>query len=430
LVNTFNAIINPAFGNYWNNKCIDQRINDTYGSDITPQDYQELCQSLAYDFNQIFMDYRCNNWTCNLKGNCRFTVSDDLVTVGCNCTNGYGGNNCMFPVKDIEYMNQWIIGLNLYLNRVFPTNTIVSDLNTFMTLMNMTDNLLTFAPNVQIDGKFSVLLENLYDLILNANVTITEQTRLLIFNFISDMITESYGDSGVDPIESLLAFSGDAPVNTTNFGSVTSASNPRADITLSVTSRRVLLATAIYTRFLAATNNTSSSNGLNMASPTAVVPKEVSASLPTNAKFQLTFIRDPRTYSKPGVPVMNSQIVTISARSTNYTYNFPNGAAPINITVPWAFVPFNMVNQSTYQQSCSVYTYTNNTWNITNACKVANTTNNMNATVQCTQFSTFGVSCKNARADISSNFAKKNTTNSSFVAFAYALFLVLGLLLF
>jgi hypothetical protein len=430
LVNSFNALINPAYARYWSNRCIDQRINDTYGSQIAAQDYQELCQTLAYDFNQIFMEYRCNNWTCNFKGNCRFNITDDLVNVGCNCSSGFGGNNCIFSLKDIEYMNQWIIGLNNYLNRAFPINTLVSDLNTFMTLMNMTDSLLTFAPNVQINENFAILLENLYDLILTANVTVNEQTRLLIFNFVNDMITESYGDSGVNPIDTIMTFSGDSTINTTNFGSVTAASNPKADITLSVTSRRVLLATSIYSRFLASTSNTTGTNGMNMAAPTVVVPKSVSASLPTSAKFQLTFIRDPRTYSKPGAPVMNSQIITVSARSNNLTYLFPTGATPLNITIPWAFVPLNIVNQSTYQQSCSVYSYTNSTWNVSNTCRVSNTTNNMNAVIECSQFSTLGVSCKNARVDISSIYTKNSTANSSFIAFAYGLILVLGLLLF
>jgi hypothetical protein len=339
----------------------------------------------------------------------------------------------MFSTGDFNYATKFVAGLGHYLNRTLPLNYTVTDLSTFMSLLNLTDNLLSLAPNVEDVPRFDSLLSGLYARIFNANVNLTNDIRNIIFSYLSDILADTVGLAGFDPSVFLTNFAGDQNFANAAFGSATLPSNKNSDLTLTVVAAannlRVLFAKEIYTRFLASGVKQSTSV-VNMASPSVVITKDVSASLPTNAKFQLSFVRDPRAYNKPGQTVINSQIVSLAAKGQgNATYVFPTGATPINITVPWVYVPFSLANGTTYQQSCVVNSYTNNTWNTSATCKISANSNTNNSYVVCSEFSTIGVSCKNARLD-PSIFITKNTTNSAFFSVASALIALVAFLLF
>jgi hypothetical protein len=335
----------------------------------------------------------------------------------------------MFATKDLFYLSNYSAGIISYLNNTIPLNIQISNSTTFFTLLNITDTLLSLATYIDVSGSIQDVLNQLYARIFNANVTLDDNTRRIIMDYFSDIISDSFALPGLDPSLLLTTFSGDTPLNANNFGSTTASSNPKLDISLTFPSSKRSIRRILIDRFLAVQNK-NVSTGINMASPSAIIPKEVSASLPSNVKFQMTFIRDPKVYIKPRSTYINSQVVTITAKASNITYNFPNGSSPINITIPWAYVPLAMPNGVSYQVGCAVYNYINSFWTNTNSCVITNSTNSYSANIQCSSFATYGVSCFNAKVNISNVFSTKNkTSNSSILSLAYTFILLLGFML-
>jgi hypothetical protein len=324
----------------------------------------------------------------------------------------------MFTTSDYTYITKYVAGLDNYLNRTLPLNASVSDFNTLINLLNVTDNLLRLAPNVNGVPRFDTLLSGLYNRINNASINLTSDVRNMIISFLTDILQNSVGLSGFDPLAFLTNYAGDQNLTNTNFGSATVASNRIVDINLIVArSSRVLFAKEVYNRFLASGVNPATSI-VNMASPSAYITKDVSAALPTNAKFQLSFVRDSRLYNQPGQTVINSQIISLVAKGQgNATYTFPPGVTAINITIPWVYVPFKLANATNYT-SCVVNTYNNNSWTPSTTCKVSANSNQGNAYVVCSEFSTIGVSCKNARVDPSIFITNNTNSNSAFFSVA------------
>jgi hypothetical protein len=422
-------VINPAVDHYYSNNCNDSRVTDL-GLASTSYEYQEMCSSLAFDFGQNFYDYKCNDWFCNLHGKCNSKVLEGSADASCTCETGWAGSNCMFTTKDHEYAIRWAHAIESWMNTFYPVSTPVSDIDTFYAFVDMTDNLISLSPNVNLDQQtyMTSVIDGITDRIFNTNITVTDEVTNKIFSFINEILNNTNGLTGLDPTEVLSSFAGNKTVINDNYGSLSSASNKNIDISLSFISARVLFAKNLYNRFLA----DASKDGVNMASPKAIVPKDVSASLPTSAKYQLSFIRDPKPYNKPNSVFINSQVVTVTAKGTgNTTYNFPTGASAYTVYIPWTYIPFTVQNKN-YTQNCVVNSYTNSTWSKSNYCKFDISTNENNAVVLCTEFSTFGVSCKNAKADASvfNTKTKSNGSNSSIITISSILIALVGLLLF
>jgi hypothetical protein len=407
------------------NQCKDDRITNLDSASV---DYQNLCQSLAYDFAQVFMPYKCNNWFCNNHGNCQLDSSSvDNAKVTCQCAEGWAGSNCMYTEKDQIYALAWVQGTDSWVRSLN-----VTDEKTFLALVKIAKYIINFSGTVSESYRVGMekAVSNIVNKILNAQVTNTDAVSKAIQGLTIDILSGSAGLAGVDITQIISAY-GNATVNTTDFGFTSAASNPKADVTLQIGSNRRVLVAQLYNRFLQTVNSK-----LNIASPKAVIPKDVSASLPTNARFDLTFIRNPKAYNRPApATYINSQIVSLTARGTgNTTYLFPNGATAVTINVPWAYVPFK-VNE-TYSHHCTVNKWENNTW-IKSGCVIDSASNVYGAVVLCNEFSTIGISCKNAKVDtaifISNPAQKVNETAknaSSFITFSSFIIALIGLVLF
>lgn len=327
---------------------------------------------------------------------------------------------------------QWAYGIENWMNAFYPLSNPINDSTTFYSFLNMTNNLLSLAPNVDAGSVNDItrIITELMIRIFNSNIQVTTQVQSFIFEFLTDILDESSnGLPGIDVNQVLGSFT-NTNYNTTDYGVLTGASNTGADVSLSFSGSRLLIAREFYNRFLAVATPT---NGqINMASPKAVIPKAVSASLPTNANYKLTFMRNPSSYINAKSPVIATQVVTlVAAGNGNTTYPFPTGAAPLTVYLPWAYAPYTV--NGTYTNSCTVNAYTNGTWRVSSTCSVTNITDANNAVVSCSEFSTLGVSCTGGKASTTVFIKPNNNSNKSngaLITFSSLIFALIGLFLF
>jgi len=155
-----------------------------------------------------------------------------------------------------------------------------------------------------------------------------------------------------------------------------------------------------------------STNNVNQASPTVVIPVATANLLPAGAKLSLSFVKSPITYITTTSPQIVSQVVTINCKLNKTSANvvFPNGPALI-INLPWAYVPFTVSN-GLYNTSCTVYKYVNSTFVVEPLCTIDGVNSNaQKAVLNCKNFGNFALACKGAK--VSTAAYVKNNTNST-----------------
>ena len=140
-----------------------------------------MCQALNFDFVQLFTDYKANNWFCNLQGTAISQIHNLQAIVSCNCSTGYIGSNCIFTTKDNAYAEKWVVGLDLWADFNLPLSNEahkqIKDEETFISLINITSNLLNFAPYA--NENTSLIMENTIERFMN-KLLIAELVYLIL----------------------------------------------------------------------------------------------------------------------------------------------------------------------------------------------------------------------------------------------------------
>jgi len=276
--------------------------------------------------------------------------------------------------------------------------------------------------------------------IMNANVNLTTvQSSVLNFTSNALNVVEFNAIPGFDISKFVAKFIVSSNYKGAGYGVINSAYSANG-VTLSLTTQMRRLYHEEFTRFLQQTTKpiiapnpiiapplviSTQNAALNTATPSATISKTVTTSLPSSATFSLSYVQNPNVYIEYNSPVINSQVVTISASTGTTAYQFPVSATPIAVTIPWAYVPFQV--NGVYTTSCSVLEYVNNLWVPSSTCMLTASTNNTQASVSCSEFATIGVTCKGG---VVNPQIYLTTSNTAFVAFSGLLIALIALVLF
>lgn len=396
LSKAFDKTIKNAKKAYRRNTCVDSRVYECFGEkDINSSSYQSSCKDLVTDFSQYYMPFQCNDWLCNFKGKCSFTnqTNTSNVLISCDCQPGFSGRKCIYNDKDYGYALNWTINIYSWLQDITKNFTVkVTDEDLVYNLVDVVSSILSFVKTMNTDDistvtrVFGTLLNTIYNADISYKKEFTDEILLLIgitFEDAEPMI-------GLDPSILLSTFNAPDGTNTTGYGFYKSKINSLIDMILGKNSSSSL-------RLL---QTASVSTGINMATPILTIPKTVSQLMPADTTFSLTFVRDPKYYSYPNQTVIQSQVISIKAYSSNNTkifYSFPASTEKLKISLPWARVPFKL-SSGTYQQNCKVYKSDGSTWKIEQSCTVDAASNQNEAVISCAIFDTLGVSCSSPSA--------------------------------
>jgi len=407
-------IIYDAINKYDKN-CSDSRLNV---SNFTNNSY---CQHLAFDFGQVYTSYIPNNWLCNYNGNVNVQPSlNGILNVSCNCTTGYSGKYCTFKNQDYNYLVNFLQATQNYLLATLSNNSNNTDNSTYQAVLSLTDKITDLSFYLP-DGLLnSTLIQILNRQILN-NINYLNTTGQLFQNILLNLNPLTGGN----PFDLLTNIGNSRSISNDLFGVTTmSNSNFNADSTISFKSSSL--------RFLgnSAGNNPTYASGL----PSVVISKNIKSSLPTSSFFKVAYISYPLNFISASTPNIVSTIVFLGV--SNILANYPS-QTPLVVNIPWS-EEILYVKTGTHQLSCKVNKFENSNWVESKSCSILPETNQYNAVVQCYEFATIAVSCKNVKAPFSNNtliyspgepiFVPPKAA-SSFITISSIIFAILGLLL-
>ena len=456
--NCFYYSISNDILNYYSNNCIDSRIIDPNGNfNVSQTDqpdlYQEICQLLAIDFGQVLANYTCNNWACNLQGQCQFTLDNySNVNQTCICNTGWTGANCMFPTQDYTYGIGLLNGIISYVNALNTSNPI-TDETIFINVLSMTEYFLLFTSylNIADANMMNQGVITIFNILMNANVTLSQATSDYVGQYLSEILSDNTLPPTFDPTQLLATYGVSDGTSTDTYGYSDNYVDPNNDMDIGLSfsndgARRLfgrplnrILQRRLYrrplNRFLQNSNAIKpkvTTKTLNMANPQAFVPKDISSKLPSGSSISLSFVRDPKTYNNPNSPYLISQVVTLQVKIGPSVVSFPNTTTILILTIPWANVPLNCPNGNV-QSSCYAYSLANNVWSIEPLCSLDNGSDSNNAILNCLKFGTFAVSCKSCSVDTKSLITAVSNVNlnslSRYLIFSTIISFILTILL-
>ena len=400
LSNAIDLLINSAKNNYKKNICIDNRVPKYFGDkDFSNPEYQSNCKNLVTDYEQFYMPFQCNDWVCNFKGKCSLSnnQTNDAVNVLCNCAQGYTGKNCLYTNKDYNYLFNWTLSIGAWLDQITKNgNYRVNDEDTFFNIINVANSLLSFVKTVNTDDMFTVVkvIGKLMNVIFNSNVN----NKSVVTNSVISLINQNFEDKapmiGIDPALLCSTFNCPEITNVSTNGFYKGSVNYANDISIGlISTSKILRILTKVQRKLASVSNTP--KYLNMAVPTANIPKSVSLALPANTKLSFSFYRDPNNFYKESQVKIHSQIVALKAYSSSDLkkfYAFPNISDKVNFKIPWAFIPMKLMSGS-FVENCKAFKFDGNRWLSEPNCVLLSNTDENNAYVNCASFETVGISC-------------------------------------
>jgi len=418
LASAWSSIILPDINTYWNQPWADQRTSSVFGVFPGNAQYQAISRNLVNDWGSVFAPFVCSSLFCNNKGYCSIgpvnaaannSTNVSRTTPICTCIGGWRGKRCVFPSEDYQYGLDWTIGSNLWLNGSVQNNTLnMNDTATFSALANIAGLIPQFTSQVESSdvAVATALEQQLITVLSNMTVNYSDPNiTTSIVNLVNSLMAVNDTLLGANPVDVLNKFGTANGTNTTNFIYYAIAANTTGNTLLSLppgsVSRRGLF------RFLQANLNIFN---LNTASPTVTIPLSISQSINngSNLTYSLAAIRNPKPLMNSADNYIHSQIIGESVfmqgnpkkffnftnNATNLTTgNATNSSSFLTVTLPWAYIPFNLKNNASYLNNCKIYRYNGNSFVPTNTCVLLNTTNQNNAMLNCLNLDIIGVGC-------------------------------------
>jgi len=440
---------------YFLNNCTDYRVPSLFGDAMgTPEAYFD-CMDLASEFMQVYAPYKCNDFFCNMQGNCSFTIDDQKSVIpSCSCNSGFTGSTCMYNISTYSNADLWITFTKNWLDNYIISQTnngIITDAKVISDFIDIVQQILLFSSNaIQNDiNKYGNYISAYSKAIMNSKVPMNTDLEQKLYEFIDFIISNIDGNlQGVNPTQLIgmtndnikvsddyaiqkVDIPTDKELNLSPIDAVSKTSGSSSKLrflqNLNFNFKKYKNNYNLYRSLQTSKTNIPSKptqkKTINPDSAKATLPQNVTSAL-INSSVTFVIFKDPSSMTQINSVAISSQVINIRVvnKITNALVPYPSGVGSYQLYLPWTQVPYNILNNQ-YKINCKVYYFDQKTWVETKSCTILDTTNSNVANIDCKTFGTFGVSCAGATV-----VAKKSTSSGYISLFSYLFYAILGLI--